>query len=230
MYNYCGQPLCPAKGSFRSQIFQFYYDEIKNNSFWLSSSSSSIQFLIRVYPRKRGWPDLPHFVSNLSNSHSPSRLIHGVLFLQTNALALLLHLRLTRLLWSSSLPLALHFKLQRFSQNMTHHPSSTHARTISATNCIHPIPQIMETSHRFHLFTPPVPLIHQLASCIFHTQNLSPTSRSPSLLSHIFHGSISHISHTTLNLPLFASHKYHMDLPYSQTIHLLPHCVRFNGN
>ena len=37
---------------------------------------------IRVYPRKRGWPDLSHFVSNLSNSHSPSRLIHGALFLQ----------------------------------------------------------------------------------------------------------------------------------------------------
>ena len=52
--------------------------------------------LIRVYPRKRGWLDLPHFVSNLSNSHSPSRLIHGVLFLQTNALALLLHLRFHR--------------------------------------------------------------------------------------------------------------------------------------
>ena len=74
--------------------------------------------LIRVYPHKRGWLDLPHFISNLSNSHSPSRSIHGVLFLQTNALALLLHLCLPRLLWSSSLPLALHFELQRFSQNM----------------------------------------------------------------------------------------------------------------
>ena len=62
--------------------------------------------LIRVYPRKRGWPDLPHSNSNLSNSHSPSRSIHGILLLETNTLALLLHLPLPRLLWSSSLPLA----------------------------------------------------------------------------------------------------------------------------
>ena len=86
--------------------------------------------LIRVYPCKQGWPDLPHSNSNLSNSHSPSRSIHGILFLQTNTLALLLQLRLPRLLWSSSLPLALHFESQRFSQTG---PSSlsTHARTIS---------------------------------------------------------------------------------------------------
>ena len=51
--------------------------------------------------------------SNLFNSHSPSHSI-----LQTNALALLLHLRLPRLLWSSWLPLAPHFKLQCFSQNV----------------------------------------------------------------------------------------------------------------
>ena len=43
---------------------------------------------------------------------------HGILLLQTNTLALLLHLHLPHLFWSSSLPLALHFKLQRFSQNM----------------------------------------------------------------------------------------------------------------
>ena len=47
----------------------------------------------------------------------------------------------------------------------------------------------------------------------FHTQNLSPTSGSPSLLSCIFHGSICCISHTTLlNLLLLAFHNYHMDL------------------
>ena len=63
---------------------------------------------------------------NLSNSHSPSCSIHGVLFLQTNALALLLHLRLPRLLWSSSLPLA----PTLFSEG-AHHPSSKHADTIS---------------------------------------------------------------------------------------------------
>ena len=43
--------------------------------------------LIRVSPRKWGWPDLSHSNSNLSNSHSPSRSMHGILFLQTNALA-----------------------------------------------------------------------------------------------------------------------------------------------
>ena len=47
---------------------------------------------------------------HLSNSHSPSRSIQGI-FLQTSTLALLLHLPLLHLLWSSLLPLALHFKL-----------------------------------------------------------------------------------------------------------------------
>ena len=96
--------------------------------------------LIQVYPRKRRWPNLPHSNSNLSNSHSPSGSIHGILLLQTNTLALLLDLHLPRLLWSSSLPLALHFKLQcsPFSKHAhhpsskhAHHPSSTHARTNS---------------------------------------------------------------------------------------------------
>ena len=36
------------------------------------SSESISPILIRVYPRKRGWPDQPHSNSNLSNSHSPS--------------------------------------------------------------------------------------------------------------------------------------------------------------
>ena len=75
--------------------------------------------LIWVYPCKWGWLVLPYSNSNLSNSHSLSRSIHGILFFQTNTLALLLHLCLSRLLWlSSSLPLALHFKLQSYSQNM----------------------------------------------------------------------------------------------------------------
>ena len=74
--------------------------------------------LIWVNPRKWGWPDLPHSNSKLSNSHSPSHWIQGIL-LQTNTLALLLHfMHLPRLLSLSSLPLALHFKLHRFSQNM----------------------------------------------------------------------------------------------------------------
>ena len=72
--------------------------------------------LIWFYPRKWGWPDLPHPNSNLSNSHYPSHSIQGILLLQTNTLALLLHLCLPHLLWSSLLALALHFKLQCFSQ------------------------------------------------------------------------------------------------------------------
>ena len=74
--------------------------------------------MIKVYPRKQGWPDLPHSNSNFSNSHSSSRSIQGILLLQTNTLVLLFHLCLPRLLWLSLLPLAFHFKLQRFSQNM----------------------------------------------------------------------------------------------------------------
>ena len=57
--------------------------------------------LIRFYPCKWGWPDIAHPNSNLSNSHSPSRLIQGILLLQTNTLALLLHLCLPCLLWHS---------------------------------------------------------------------------------------------------------------------------------
>ena len=53
-----------------------------------------------------GVAGFPHSNSNLSNSHSPSRLIHGIL-LQTNTLALFLHLCLLCLFWSSSLPLVL---------------------------------------------------------------------------------------------------------------------------
>ena len=53
--------------------------------------------LIRVYPRKWGWPDLLHSKSNLSNSHSSSCSIQGILLLQANTLALLLHLHLSRL-------------------------------------------------------------------------------------------------------------------------------------
>ena len=95
---------------------------IKNNfEFIVSPASAWIcinPILILVYPLKWVWPDLPHFASNISNSHSPSHSIHGIHLLQTNTLALFLHLRLPRLLWSSLLPLVLHFKLQCFSQNM----------------------------------------------------------------------------------------------------------------
>ena len=80
------------------------------------SLSSSIQFLSGFIPVNGGGWIYPS--SNLSNSHSPSCSILGVLFLQTNGLALLLHLHLPCLLWSSLLPLSPHFKLQRFSQNV----------------------------------------------------------------------------------------------------------------
>ena len=69
-------------------------------------------------PHKRGWPDLLHSGSNLFNSHSPSRSILCILLHQTNTPALLLHLHFPCLPRSSLLPLALHFKLQCFSQNM----------------------------------------------------------------------------------------------------------------
>ena len=56
--------------------------------------------------------------SNLFNSHSPSRSIHGVLFLQTNAYcspSLLTSSTPSLVVW---LPLAPHFKLLCFSQNV----------------------------------------------------------------------------------------------------------------
>ena len=55
-----------------------------------------IPILIRVYPRIRAGRIYPS--SNLPNSHSPSRSIQVVLFLQAQALALPLHLRLPCLL------------------------------------------------------------------------------------------------------------------------------------
>ena len=93
----------------------------------LMKSSIIYPILNRVYPCKWGWPGLPHSNSNLSNSHSPSHSIHGILLLQTKTLALFLHLHLSRLLWSSLLPLALHFNTCPYQ----HSPPSTHARTIS---------------------------------------------------------------------------------------------------
>ena len=84
--------------------------EISNDTYLLGHCQSINQtinpILIQIYPYKGRWPDLPHSNSSLSNSHSPSRLIHGILLqTSTRALALLLHLCLPRLLWSSLLPL-----------------------------------------------------------------------------------------------------------------------------
>ena len=126
--------------------------------------------LIRVYPCKRGWPDLPHFVSNLSNSHSPSRSVHGILFLQTNALALLLHLHLPHLLWSSSLPLALHFELQRLSQNMPIIPPQ-HMHVPSHSICLCHLNHCFLQSQHIHQVLCPL-FLHQF--CTTHC-SLSPS-------------------------------------------------------
>ena len=88
-------------------------------------------FLIRVYPRKRGWPDLPQFGSNLPHSHSPSRSIHGIPFLQTNTLEhgpspLASSVYLLFVLASSCPSL----QTPALFSKHAHHPSSTHARTI----------------------------------------------------------------------------------------------------
>ena len=112
-----------------SQILPNYHTRQNLN---FPSSSIINPILIRVYPRKWGWPGLPHSNSNLSNAHSPSHSIHGILLLQTNTLALLLHLHLSTfslVVLASSCP-----SLQTpalFSKH-AHHPSSTHARTISS--------------------------------------------------------------------------------------------------
>ena len=105
-----------SEGGFRTRYtksIRHIYRRYANNT-ELSKHVYSLKninpILIRVYPCKRGWPDLPHFNSNLSNSHSLSRSIQGILLFQTNTFSLLLYLRLPRLIWSSSLPLVLHFK------------------------------------------------------------------------------------------------------------------------
>ena len=54
----------------------------------ITSSFIFIPVLIRFYPCKQGWPDLPHSASNLSHSHSPSHSILCILLLQTNTLTI----------------------------------------------------------------------------------------------------------------------------------------------
>ena len=88
--------------------------------------------LIRVYPHKQGWPDLLSSNSNLSNSHSSSRSIQGILLLLINTLALFLHLHLPRLIWSSSLQSSCpSLQTPMLFSKHAHHPSSTHTCTIS---------------------------------------------------------------------------------------------------
>ena len=128
--------------------------------------------LIRIYPHKWGWPDLHHPTSHLSNSHSPSCSIQGILLLKTNTLGLPLHLCLPDLLWSSSLPLALHFKLQCFSQNISIIPPQ-HMLVLLSSLCHSSIaPPQPHTA-------PPSPKLPQLPyhhySQTTTTYNLSPT-------------------------------------------------------
>ena len=105
--------------------------------YWLVRSKEAFQSI------NPDWPDLPHSNSNLSNFHSLSCLIQGILLLQTNTLALFLHLYLLCLLWSSLLTLALHFKFQCFSQNMPiippqHMPLPSHSICLCHLNhCFH---------------------------------------------------------------------------------------------
>ena len=82
-----------------------------------SNQSNPIQFWSGLILINGGGQIYPT-ITAISPTPFPSCSIHGILFLQTNTLALLLYLHLPRLLWSSSLPLALHFKLHCFSQNM----------------------------------------------------------------------------------------------------------------
>ena len=97
-------------------------------------SPLSIQFWSGFIPVNRGGWIYPT-LANLSNSHSPSRSIEDILLLQTNTLALLLHLHLPHIFWSSLLPLALHFKLQHFSQNMPIIPPQ-HIPALSHSSCL----------------------------------------------------------------------------------------------
>ena len=80
----------------------------------MATHQSINPILIRVYPHKQDWPDLPlltptlHLTRFKASSFSKPTLL----------LNLHLHSCLPCLLWLSSLPLPLHLKLQHFSQNM----------------------------------------------------------------------------------------------------------------
>ena len=106
----------------------------------LTSNHQMNPILIQGYPRKWGWLDLPQSNINLSNSHSPSHSIQDILLLQTNTLALLLHLHLPHyfslvVLTSSSPSL----QTPMLFSNHAHHPSSTYASTISLNSPSEPL-------------------------------------------------------------------------------------------
>ena len=144
--------------------------------------------MIQSYPCKREWPDLPHFNSNLSNSHSSSCLIHGTLFLQTNTLALLLQLRLPRHLWLSSLPLALLFKLQCKTCPLSLLNTCQYHLTPFALPSEPPFPSIPISIRSSVLFSP---------SVLHHTLLLPLLSRSFSKLPFHFPSNTMSHSHIT---------------------------------
>ena len=116
-----------------------------------SASIQSINpILIRVYPRKRGWSDLPRFGSNFSNSYSASRSIYGILFLHTNTGSCspspLASSTSSLVVLASSCPSLQTPKL--FSKH-AHHPSLTHAHTISLHSPLpsEPLFPLIPTSH-----------------------------------------------------------------------------------
>ena len=88
--------------------------------FFPCSTKLSFIFIIWdwVYPRKWGWPDLPHSNSILSNSYSPFRSTHGIL-LQTNALV---SSTSSLVILTSSCP---SFQTPMLFSKHAHHPSLT---------------------------------------------------------------------------------------------------------
>ena len=125
---------------------------------------------------------LSHFPSDtISHSHITSSLLHNSNkpFLSPSARTFLCSAT-PRIPWTS--PSQFLLLLSQLPRN--HH---LHSRYPPNSRNLSPFPPL-------HTTPPPIPLIHQLASCIFDTQNLSPSSGSPTFLSSIFHGSISCIS------------------------------------
>ena len=194
------------------QILFFWTDFMPSFIFWRKDEQSFIIIITPILIRVNGggwiYPG-----SNLSNSHSPSRSIHIILFLKTNALALLLHLGLPRLLWLSSLPLAPHFKLQAFSQNVPiippqHMPIPSHS--------ISPLPS--EPLFHWILTSPSGPLFSFSPSVLHHTllsrSFLKLLSRFPS----------NTMSHSHITLPIL----HHSDKPFlsaSARTFLSPWCT-----
>ena len=115
--------------------------------FWNKSINP---ILIRVYPCKQGWQDLAHSNSNLSNSHSPSCLIilrHPPSPNQHSCSPSPLASSTSSLVILASSCLSLQ-TLMLFSKH-AHHPSLTHACTISLHSLCHLKHCFLQSQH-FH--------------------------------------------------------------------------------